>query len=312
VIGFGLLAGAGPRVPIDTRVPATPVPPLDSLEGWIARREAGVAGLRAGAQARVRWADPHSPGRTSLAVVYLHGFSATPRETAPLSDSVAAGLGANLYYARLTGHGRDGVALAEASVADWLEDAQRAVAVGRRLGERLVLVGTSTGATLALYAAARLDGREAVAAVVAMSPNFGPADPAAGILLWPWGGTIARWVLGPTRSWEAANEEQAAFWTTEYPTGALLPMMGVVDLVDDAVLGDVAVPTLVLYSPGDEVIDVDTVVRRSAGIGEQVQVEAVGLPVGDPARHVLAGDILSPETTGPLARRIVRFIRESG
>ncbi|MDD4273595.1 MAG: hypothetical protein PHG14_07705 [Desulfobacter postgatei] len=38
--------------------------------------------------------------------VYIHGFSATRKETAPLSDLVAKTLNANLFYTRLSGHGR--------------------------------------------------------------------------------------------------------------------------------------------------------------------------------------------------------------
>ena len=90
-------------------------------------------------------------------------------------------------------------------------------------------------------------------------------------------------------------------------------MMGVVDLVDDRILSDVAAPTLVLYSPDDEVIDVAALLQRSTRIGGQrVQVESVEVGVGDPARHILAGDVLSPDATGPLARRIVTFVLESG
>jgi alpha-beta hydrolase superfamily lysophospholipase len=305
----GLVFAFGPRVTVDTEVAAPQVPSLDSLELWLAAAEAQVPGLRPGAERTIVWADPSEPGRTSLAVVYLHGFSATRREAAPLADSVAAALGANLHYARLRGHGRDGEALADATAEDWLTDAAEALAVGRRLGDRVVLVGTSTGATLALYAAARLPGADDVAAVVALSPNFGPANRAAGMLLWPWGHAIARLLLGPVRSWEPANEQQALWRTTVYPTRALLPMMALVALVDADVLADVTVPTLVLYSADDEVVDRGAIRSRSARLGGRpVVIETVDLAVGDPSHHVLAGDVLSPATTVPLARRIVTFL----
>jgi esterase/lipase len=58
------------------------------------------------------WANPDKT-KTPCAIVYLHGFSATRQETAPLSDLVAAQLGAYLYYTRLAGHGRGGEAMAE-------------------------------------------------------------------------------------------------------------------------------------------------------------------------------------------------------
>lgn len=299
---------AGPRVGVEVDSSPAPVPPIGEVVQWLAASEASVVGLRPGAEKTVVWADPDAPSVTPLSVVYLHGYSATRRESEPLADSVAAALGANLFYTRLTGHGLDGEALADATAGDWLRDAAEAVAVGRRLGERVVLMGTSTGATLALWAAARLDEADAVAAVVALSPNFRPADPAAGILLWPWGGSIARAVVGPTRSWEPANEAQGRWWTTVYPTRALLPMMALVDLVDDAVLADVRAPTLVVYAPGDRVVDVDAIRTRSRHLAG-AEVVAWDGPVGDPGVHVLAGDILSPGSTAPLSRRIATFLR---
>jgi hypothetical protein len=46
-----------------------------------------------------------SDDRTEWVVVALHGFSATRQETAPLAEIVASRLGANLFEARLAGHG---------------------------------------------------------------------------------------------------------------------------------------------------------------------------------------------------------------
>jgi hypothetical protein len=43
-------------------------------------------------------------------------------------------LGANLYFARLKGHGRSGDAMLEGSVQAWVDDFAEAVAIGRRLG----------------------------------------------------------------------------------------------------------------------------------------------------------------------------------
>ena len=60
--------------------------------------------------------------QTQWAVVYIHGFSASRMETAPLADTIATALGANLFYARLAGHGRGGAAMGEPSVQDWLAD----------------------------------------------------------------------------------------------------------------------------------------------------------------------------------------------
>ncbi len=57
----------------------------------------------------------------------------------PVISHLGADLGANVFFTRLAGHGRDGAAMAEATVEDWLADAVEALAVGARLGDRVVL-----------------------------------------------------------------------------------------------------------------------------------------------------------------------------
>jgi len=61
-----------------------------------------VAGLVPDTESRIVWANGEA--RTPWAVVTLHGFSATRQETAPLAETVASLLNANLYEVRLTGH----------------------------------------------------------------------------------------------------------------------------------------------------------------------------------------------------------------
>jgi len=160
IIGIGValwlamlvLDWVGPTEPAVLRAPAPDLPPLAELDGWLAAREAAVPDLRPDAARRIVWADA-AGARTDWAVVYLHGFSASGEEIRPVPDAVAAALGANLFFARLSGHGRDGAAMAEASVADWMADTAEALAIGRALGERVLVIGTSTGAALATAAA---------------------------------------------------------------------------------------------------------------------------------------------------------------
>jgi pimeloyl-ACP methyl ester carboxylesterase len=315
LLGVAVVVAAlalGPRPSADTTTvdPQVPTDPA-ALSAWIARREAGAAKLRPDAAAGIVWARPGAPARTPLSIVYLHGFSATRAETAPLMDSVAARLGANLHYARLTGHGRDGAAMAEATVADWAQDARDALAVGRALGERVVLAGTSTGATLALWAAAEAPERNALATLILISANLGPADPRSEILTWPWGGAMARLINGPEHSFAPANEAQARGWTTRYPTEALLPMMALVKLVRrESLLERIEAPTLSLYSPADQVVDTEAILARGRHIGGSPYrlIEVHG--VEDPSGHILAGAIMSPGTLNEVARLIVSFVGE--
>ncbi len=278
------------------------------VDEYLARAEASIRGLRPGEERGIVWIDPQARSRTPLSLVYLHGFSADRHEVEPLVSELATELGANAYFARLRGHGRDGAAMAEATVEDWFADTSEAVAIGARIGERAVLIGTSTGGTLAVWAASREEARERLAAVVMISPNFHPQARMSRLLLYPWGGVVARVVLGAEHCFTAENAEQALHWTTCYPTSALLPMMALVEHVRTADLSGVHVPTLVMYSPMDDVVDpreTERVVTTLSGADVEVFVYE---GAGDPAQHVLAGDVLSPESTGVIAARVLRFL----
>jgi pimeloyl-ACP methyl ester carboxylesterase len=310
LVGAGaviLLAIAfGPRERFDEAWIEPTLPP--DIDGWLARTEADVPGVRPGDGRGIVWARPETRERTPVSLVYLHGFSADRHEIEPALSRLAEEIGANLYFTRLTGHGRDGAAMAEATVEAWLSDAVEALVVGERIGERVVLVGTSTGGTLATWLAARPEGRSRTAALVLVSPNFHPRDHSSRILLYPWGTQIARAVLGPERCFRPENERQERHWTTCYPTSALATMMALVERVRTLDLSTVAAPTLVLYSPADGVVDpaeTERAVRRMTGTTVTVNVVA---STSDPAHHVLAGDIVSPASTDEVVSVVRMFL----
>jgi esterase/lipase len=326
--GLLLLLLAGPRVDMDTTLrpsllPETPHmdgsqpwPGARILEGYLARTEARFPDLVPGTEKTIVWADPENPSPTEYAVIYLHGFSASRQEVAPLARILARSLGANLFLARLRGHGRGPEAMAEGSVNAWVHDGVEALEIGSRLGRRIVLMGTSTGGTLAVWLAAEagtpgnsLPEMRTVESLFLISPNFGPRNPAAELLLWPWGAQIARLTQGPQRCWEPHNEEQGRFWTTCYPTEALLPMMGLVALargIDPAALD---VPTFVFFSPDDEVVEPERTREWYEELASPWKAIMEVRGGGDPSHHVLAGDILAPDRTEWMAGLMAEFLR---
>ena len=297
----------GPRVAVEERWTE---PSLGSdLDAWLAASEADVPSLRAEAAKSIVWHDSTTRAQTDIAIVYLHGFSADRHELDPVISDLADSLGANVYFPRLTGHGRDGAAMSEASVGDWFDDTVEAFAIGAQLGTRVVVVGTSTGGTLATWLAGRPETSDRLAGLVLVSPNFHPVDRTSRILLWPWGAQITRLVIGEERCWEPANAEQGAHWTTCYPVGALPPMMGLVEHVRTMDLGSVTTPTLALYSPDDQVVDPNETEFLVPLFGSET-ISLVEVPAGsDPGRHVLAGDILSPDRNAPTVRLMLDFLR---
>jgi len=65
-------------------------------------------------------------------------------------------------------------------------------------------MGVSNGATIATWLATQPIAVDA-AALVLISPNFGPADARSRLLLLPWGGHLAELLIGAERHWEPQN-----------------------------------------------------------------------------------------------------------
>ncbi len=173
------------------------------------------------------------------------------------------------------------------------------------------MIGTSTGGTLALA----MTGHESAANVshlVLMSPNIRPRNEAARWATRPAGRLIARIFVGPTRSWTPHNELQARFWTTSYPTDAAIEMMRLVDYVDTRLDMQLSADLLVLHSPHDEVVSPEatrTAFRRIKAPRKELYEfnDSLG-----PSSHILAGDILAPDSTPRMVATIVDFIRAGG
>ncbi|MDP3526928.1 MAG: alpha/beta hydrolase, partial [Hoeflea sp.] len=99
----------------------------------------------------------------------------------------------------------------------------------------------------------------------------------------------------------------AEFWTTEYPSRALLPMAAVVKLASGVDAARITVPSLFIVSPQDQVIRPDLVAAMAAGWGAPAELIEV-TDSDDPSQHVIAGDALSPSTTDRLAKAAADWI----
>jgi len=285
------------------------LPPLAALTAHLADSEARQPDIWPGAEKTVIWAGSKQRS-TPLALVYLHGFSACRQETAPLCEQVAEALGANLFYTRLQGHGCPAVSLLDCHPEHWYADALEALAVGRRLGERVVLVGCSTGATLATWLAMRPEA-EALQSLVLLSPNYGLRHPLAELLTTPLGTPLLRLVVGREYRFEPVNADHARYWSNRYPAIALQRMMSMVKAVRSSPLALIRTPTLCLYNPHDRLVNARRIEPTVARFGAARRLCRQITP-DDPERHVPAGDILSPSSTATVAREIVDFIEASG
>lgn len=302
---------AGPRNPQGPWVP-TPrmAPPQDitQLDAWLQTSEKSFANMKPGNAKGISWAS-RTGERAPWAVVYLHGFSASRLETAPLADTVAQALGANVFHTRLTGHGLDSVeAMGEASVQDWTADTVEALQIGKTLGDKVLVVGVSTGATLATWAALSPQAKD-MAAMVFISPNFGPKDKRANLINGPWGQKIALTLEGPVRGWTPDSPQEANAWTTRYATRAIFPMMSLVKEMRESNLTAIQTPVLMLYSESDEVVDPQESKAAFARIGSnRKSLQAVDYSTSK-GQHVLAGAIKAPTAVAPMADTIVQWVK---
>jgi len=286
------------------------IPPVAALDAWLTDAEQ-LLGVRQGMEKIIRWRRAAEPDRAPLSVVYIHGYTASRQETAPLSDNIAKALDANLHYTRLKGHGLGGEDLLEVSLTDWMADVRQALAVGRRIGERQIIVASSTGATLTALAAARSLLPDSVAAMVFLSPNYGPADRRAEFITLPAGRALGKMLVGDWRGEVPRNKLQAKYWTIPSPTYALIPMMqGVKELRELLESVSIRVPTLTFYSPDDTVVVPEFIESTQERFTHELsRLEIVDNP-GDSAAHLLAGDIMSPETTDGVCATAVEFIEQ--
>lgn len=287
-------------------------PDLSDPAAWLAEREARFDDITDGTQARIIWAGAEGEA-TQTVLLYIHGFSATSEEIRPVPDRVAEALGANLIFARLPGHGRSGAAMAEPRAGDWLDEVAAMLRLARGIGGRVVVMGTSTGGTLASWAASDPDMARDVAAMVLISPNYEVANPAGVLVEWPAARVWVPWIAGSERSFDPLNAGQETYWTTRYPTVATVTLGTLLRETRARDYSAVTTPALFVFSDMDQVISAPAVRAFAGAWGGDATLMPVAVPEdgGDPFNHVIAGDILSPALTDRVAEDVTQWLRDT-
>jgi esterase/lipase len=185
------------------------------------------------------------------------------------------------------------------------ESAKEALAIGKQIGKKVILMGTSTGGTNALQLAAAYPGD--VAAVVLLSPNIAIHDPNAWILNNHWGLQVARLVKGS--HYVTADDSRPIYkqyWYHQYPLEAAVELQ---ELLETAMTKEtfekVKQPVLLLYYYLDEqhqdnVVSVPAMLKMYDELGTPANLkEKQAIPAaGDHVigSYIKSKDLLSVQT----------------
>ncbi|MTI03800.1 carboxylesterase [Roseibium sp. RKSG952] len=312
VVG-GLIYWFGPREEVNLNPTFDPRKFGEGVQVYFESVESGFDDITPGVEKRVIWQDGFKEQRTPVSVLYVHGFSATSEEIRPVPDLVADALGANLVYTRLQGHGRVGEAMAEGTASGWMQDLAEGLAAARAVGEKVVVISTSTGGTLVAAAALNPELSENIAGMVFVSPNFGVNAPGAWIPGLPWARDWLPLLMGEVRDVSGPDPEKNKYWSSVYPWEAVVPMTALVETVYALDFSDAQVPALFWFSDDDQVVRPDLTHNVAAAWGAPVAVELVTMgPEDDPSSHVIAGRLMSPGQTDAAVAGILAWLKEQG
>lgn len=315
ILGIYFL-GPEPARPVwEKTLPVVPNDPVE-LEKYVAAREARHK-LKPDNEARIVWADS-TKGKTPYSVVYLHGFSASQEEGNPVHRDFAKEFGCNLYLARLSDHGVDTTEqLLNFTPDRFWETGKEALSIGKALGDKVILMSTSTGGTIALILAAEYP--RDVEALINLSPNIAIANPLAFISNDPWGVQIARLVFHgkydtrkakPGRDMKLVNQ----YWNDRYRLEAVTQLEEMLeDKMNASTFLKIKQPSLSLYyykneAEQDSTVSVRAIIEMNQLLSTPDSLKAaIAIPgAGD---HVIGSYITSKDIPA-VEREVEKFAME--
>ncbi len=289
------------------------VPPTAELEKFIAANEA-MHKLRLNNEARIVWTNDSLKQKTEYAIVYIHGFSASQEEGNPVHRNIAKQFGCNLFLSRLAEHGIDTTEqLMNLTADNYWESVKEALAIGKQLGNKVILMGTSTGATQALQLAATYPND--VAALVLYSPNIAINDNNAWMLNNHWGLQIARLVKGGNYNDPTDDRPiYKQYWNKPYRLEAIVALEEMLETtMTKKTFKKIKQPVLLLYYYKDEqhqddVVKVSAIKEMFTQLAtDTINKRAIALP--NTGNHVMASPIKSKDVES-VERETKKFLEE--
>lgn len=285
---------SAPKYTLD--LPSIPSAPQE-LEQFIQKHES-VQKLKPDNEARIIWYDDSLRQKTEYAIVYLHGFSASQEEGDPVHYQIAQKFGCNLYLSRLSEHGVDtSDAMATLTADKMWNSAKEAYAIGKQLGKKVILMGCSTGGSLALKLAAEYPE---IHSLFLLSPNIAINDGAAWILNNHWGLQAAHLIQGKYNTSKDTSAIYKQYWHSKYRMESAVELEEFLETsMKSSVFEKVKQPVLLLYYYKDEehqdpVVKVSAMKRmfRQLGTAPDLKKEVAIPNAGD---HVIGSYIKSKD-----------------
>lgn len=281
----------------------------DDLEAYVDGKEDTVKGLKPNNEARIIWADPETRSKTPYSIVYIHGFGASAMEGDPVHRELAEHFGANLYLARLSDHGikRDN-GMEYLSAEKLVADAREAYMIGKSLGEKVIVIGTSMGGALSLVLASE---RPDVEAVVLYSPAVREYGGQLDAFFEPWQGYLMEKTMTNEHGvLESPREgDKAKYWSEAYHVNAYSSLAVLLrSKMTEETFKKVKQPLLMAYYYKDEenqdpVVSVPAMLKMYEQLGtpEEQKMKQAFPESGD---HVISSSITSGDWEGVLQASI--------
>ncbi|GAB3765177.1 alpha/beta hydrolase [Spirosoma pomorum] len=301
VLVVGYLAGPTAEYEQINEETITVDPDLVKLEQSITKSERN-AKLRPDNEARIIWADSSKKVKTPYSLIYLPGFTASWAEGDPVHKQLAKAFGCNLYLARTAGHGVNSPdALEDMTPTTYAASAERALTIGKALGEKVVVIGTSAGGMLSLYLAAH---HPEIHGLILYSPCIATANSALQLVTKPWGKQLMSQIFGGehvTVTWH--KPERARYWLQTYHTNGLITLQTMLErFMTPEQFRKVKQPVFLGYYYKDEanqdkVVSVPAMLAMYDQLGTAVdQKRKVAFPKA--GEHVIASRLTSGDVNG--------------
>ena len=253
ILVLGIIGAVGPKVTFE---PATLLDtdiniPINNLEDYVKSNEFKIKDLKPGNEAQIVWANDTLREKTPYSVVYIHGFSASHEEGAPIHTAFAKRYGFNLFLARLEDHGKQNDDTFKNLTPDnFIQSAEDAIDIGKILGDKVIVISCSTGGTIATILAA---AGEDIHSMILYSPNIDIYDTNSELLLYPWGKQLSYLVMGGEYNRITYTPEQKKYWNEVYHTNGLFALKTIIkDYMNEETFKKIKIPVFVGYYYKDE------------------------------------------------------------